>query len=145
MTEGYRYCHSHRVRYIEIDGQNVVFNSHYLAFCMDALIGYWQNLKLTVIPDEHNVFDVSLIKSTIELKGPAYFNDLLNVYVKISRMGNTSLTVNYMIVKENNPKPIVLVEAIYAGFNTNTKEGAPIPHDVRNEIETFERTAPVLI
>ena len=49
-----------------------------------------------------------------------------------------------MIRKEGETEPIVLAESIYVGYDMTTKRSVPIPDQVRNLIETFESTAPVL-
>lgn len=39
------YSHTHTIRYSEMDGQGVVFNSHYQAFC-DVVLDLWVRDKM---------------------------------------------------------------------------------------------------
>ena len=145
MSEGYRFCHTLRVRYAEIDGQMIVFNSHYLTYVDVAIAEYFRKLGMAItVPPEKPFFDFALIKSTLEFKGSGVFDDILNVYVKVSQIGNTSFVTNFMVRKEGTTEPIVLVENIYVGYDMETKQSVPIPDEVRKLIETFENTAPVL-
>lgn len=145
MSEGFRFCHSIRVRYAEIDGQMIVFNSHYLTYLDIGITEYFRNLGLSFgAPGEKPVFDFALVKTTLEFKGSGFFDDILNIYVKVSKLGNSSFVTNFMIRKEGETNPIVLAESIYAGYDMTTKRSVPIPDKVRNLIETFESTAPVL-
>ncbi|NLV15970.1 MAG: acyl-CoA thioesterase [Syntrophomonadaceae bacterium] len=146
MTKGYRFCHSVRVRYAEIDGQMIVFNSHYLTYCDIGITEYLRNLGITtpIDPTSKPEFDFALVKTTLEFKGPGVFDDILHIYVKIPRLGNSSFTTKFMITREDDPAPLVIAESIYAGFDSSTRKSIPIPDNFRNLIETFEQSAPVL-
>jgi acyl-CoA thioester hydrolase len=144
LSEGYRFCHSLRVRYAEIDGQMIVFNSHYLTYLDIGITEYFRNLGMAMIPSEEPIFDFALVKTTLEFKGSGLFDDVLNVYVKVSKLGNSSFVTNFMIRKEGGTEPIVLAESIYAGYDMRIKRSVPIPDEVRRLIENFEATAPVL-
>ena len=87
MSEGYRFCHSLRVRYAEIDGQMIVFNSHYLTYLDIGITEYFRSLGMAMIPSEEPIFDFALVKTTLEFKGSGLFDDVLNVYVKVSKLG----------------------------------------------------------
>ncbi|MGE5544693.1 MAG: acyl-CoA thioesterase [Bacillota bacterium] len=145
MSEGYRFRHQLRVRYAEIDGQMIVFNSHYLTYLDIGITEYFRNLGMAMTnPTEKPVFDFALVKTTLEFKGSGFFDDILNIYVKVSKLGKSSFVTNFMIRKEGETAPIVLAESIYAGYDMTVKRSVPIPDEVRNLIETFEKTAPVL-
>lgn len=145
MSEGYRFCHSLRVRYAEIDGQMIVFNSHYLTYMDIGITEYFRNLGMAfTVPNEKPFFDFALVKTTLEYKGSGFFDDILNIYVKVSKLGNSSFVTHFMIRKEGETTPIVLAESIYAGYDMTVKRSVPIPDEVRDLIETFEKTAPIL-
>ncbi|NLB17568.1 MAG: acyl-CoA thioesterase [Syntrophomonadaceae bacterium] len=141
MITGYRFYHSERVRYAEIDGQMIVFNSHYLTYCDIGITEYLRNLGITtpVNPGSKPEFDFALVKTTLEFKGSGSFDDILRIYVKVSRLGNSSFTTNFMITKEDDPTPLVLIESIYAGFDSSTRKSVPIPDSFRQLIETYEQ------
>jgi len=145
MSGDYRFCHSLRVRYAEIDGQMIVFNSHYLTYLDIAITEYFRNLGLVfTVQEEKPEFDFALVKTTIEFKGSGMFDDILNIYVRISRLGNSSFVTNFMIRKQGSPEPIILAESTYVGYDLTTRRSVPIPVAVRATIENFESTAPVL-
>lgn len=145
MSEGYRFCHSLRVRYAEIDGQMIVFNSNYLTYLDVGITEYFRNLGMDMpVPSKKPIFEFALVKTTLDFKGPGFFDDILNIYVKVSKLGRTSFVTNFMIRKEGATEPILLAESIYAGYDTTAKQSMIIPDEVRTLIETFEKTAPVL-
>lgn len=139
MKHGYRFSHRLKVRYSEIDGQKIVFNAHYLTYIDVAVTEYFQEgLKLNITDGD---FDFVLAKSTLEYKKPAHLNDWLNIWCKISKIGNTSMTMNCMITKEGEDDPIVLAEIIYVSYNPETKSARPVPELVRARIEDFENSS----
>ncbi|OIK06633.1 hypothetical protein BIV60_27315 [Bacillus sp. MUM 116] len=136
MTEDFRFSHRLKVRYSEIDGQKIVFNAHYLTYLDVAVTEYFQEvLKL----NDDTVFDYVLAKSTLEYKNSAYLYDWLNIWCRMKKMGNTSMTMEYKITREREEDPILIAEIIYVSYNPETKSSKPIPEFVRNRIEDFER------
>ncbi|MEH7385018.1 thioesterase family protein [Bacillus sp. JJ1521] len=136
--ENFNFSHTIRVRYSEIDGQKIVFNAHYLTY-LD--IGFTEYLREILGPDwlknpHSSQFEPVLVKSTIEYKKPALLDDLINVYVRVKKLGNSSLTLTNIITRDDD----VLLEAetIQVNYNNVTKTSAPIPFDIKNRILEFE-------
>lgn len=123
----------------------IVFNSNYLTYLDIGITEYFRNLGIFMSdPAERPIFDFALVKTTVEFKGSGFFDDILNVYVTVSKLGNTSFVTNFMIRKEGHTEPIVLAESIYAGYDMTSKRSVPIPDDVKALIENYEQTAPIL-
>ncbi|WP_423798714.1 acyl-CoA thioesterase [Neobacillus sp. SAB-20_R2A] len=136
MVNDFRFSHRLKVRYSEIDGQKIVFNAHYMTYIDVAVTEYFhEGLKLDF---EEADFDFVLAKSTLEFKKSAELNDWLNIWCKISKVGNTSMTMNCMITRDGETDPILLAEIIYVSYDANTKTTRPVPALVRNRIEEFE-------
>ncbi len=144
LSDQYRFCHTLRVRYSEIDGQMIVFNSHYLTYCDIAVTEYLRNLGLAWSAMETLGFDFALVKSTLEYQKPAKFDDILDIYVKISSLGRKSFTTNFLITRADDQKSLVSVENIYAGFDSSSGQGIAIPDSFRSAIESFESQAALL-
>ena len=85
-----------------------------------------------------NAFDIALVKSTLEFKNPAYFDDVIDVYVRISQLGRKSYTANYIMLRAANGDLIFKAENIYVSFNPATRQSAPIPEYIREKIRSFE-------
>lgn len=129
----YRFSHRLKVRYSEIDGQKIVFNSHYLTYIDVAVTEYFQQLL-----QHDELFDFVLAKSTLEYKRSAFLNDWLTVWCRMDRVGHKSMTMNFMITREDEPEPVLLAEIIYVSIDSETKKTCPIPDFIRERIEQFE-------
>src|SRR3970282_674932 len=82
-----------RVRNYEIDWQGIVHNAVYLLYFETGRIEYLKNLKVKI--DMNNIQHenkVVLVRNEINYKSPARFDELLNVYTRISIIRNTSFT-----------------------------------------------------
>ncbi len=80
------------VRYAECDQQNVVFNSHYLTWCDEAMAGYCRERDLL-----HLAETVHLVTSTITWRSPARWGDVVDVAVSCPRVGRTSFELVFTI------------------------------------------------
>ena len=140
MLADFHFSHRLKVRYSEIDGQKIVFNAHYLTYIDIAVSEYFQeglNLDLLALA-ENGEFDFVVAKTTLEYKSSARLNEWLNIWCHTSKIGNTSMTMNFLIIKDGETKPIMLAEIIYVSYNPLTEVSQPVPDFVRKRIEQFE-------
>ena len=81
-----------RVRYGECDAQKVVFNARYSDYCDLATTEF---LRAAGYGDAliSGDLDYQLVKQTIEWKAPARFDQVLEVSVRATKLGNTSFTI----------------------------------------------------
>jgi acyl-CoA thioester hydrolase len=108
---------SARVRYAEVDQQGVVFNSHYLLYCDEAMAAFCRHHRLDQL-----VTDVQLVASTIQWVAPARYNDTVDVEVGCSRVGRTSMALTFDIRVAG--RECCRVETTYV--NTDLA-GTPVP------------------
>ncbi|OUM84312.1 MAG: hypothetical protein BAA01_04530 [Bacillus thermozeamaize] len=134
--EGYKFSHTLRVRYSEIDGQKIVFNAHYMTYMDVAITEYFREVVRPLPEGEE--FDFVLVKTTIEFKGSAYLDDILRIFCRTTRLGNTSFTVQFAIQREETKEVIVLAEIVYVSYDLTTRQAVPIPKVVRERIKAYE-------
>ena len=138
--DAFPFSHTLRVRYSEIDGQKVVYNSHYLTYLDVAITEYFRNLGIAFL--ESSAFDIALVKATLEFKRPARLDDLLDVWVSIPRLGTSSFTARFRISphkeRGENDEPYLEAEVIYVSYSQEEGRAVPIPGWVRERIESFE-------
>jgi len=130
-----------RVRWAEVDMQKIVFNGHYLTYIDTAVADYWRAIGLPY-PDgyvERYGNDVFLRKASVEYLGSARYDDELAVYCRVSRLGRSSMTFLFEIVRESDL--LVTAELVYVNADPAMK-AAPLPEDVRNRVLRYEKLAP---
>jgi len=127
-----------RTRYIECDAQKVVFNSRYGEYTDVAVsefiraIGYGEEMKT-------GGFDVQLVKQTTQWKAPARYDDVLEISVETTHIGNTSFTLFAEFRIAGHENVIVTVETVYVHVDHKTLRKEPLPDHRR---EALQRGAP---
>lgn len=137
MKEDFRFYHPIRVRYAEIDGQKIVFNGVYLTYMDVAFTEYLRNLGIILNPKIGHNFDFAVVKTTLEFKKPAYFDEVLNVYCRVPRIGSKSFSVAFEIYREDSTLCLVS-NIIYVGFDPAAGRSVEVPAFFRSAIERFE-------
>jgi len=130
-----------RVRWSEVDKQGIVFNGHYLNFFDVAVTEYWRALGCEYPGwfEAHGV-DTFVVKATVEYHQPAGFDDLLDVLVRIARIGRTSLTAHVEVHRGSDH--LVSGEIVYVVASPETRRPTPVPEAFRKAILDYERVAP---
>lgn len=127
-----------RVRYGECDAQKVVFNARYGDYIDIAVteffkaIGYGEALA-------NGEFDFQLVKQTIEWKAPARHDQVLEIAVACTRLGNTSFTIGFEMRMAGDPRAIVTAETVYVLVDGHSLQKTPLPDALR---EALQRGAP---
>ncbi|MDT3735502.1 MAG: thioesterase family protein [Denitratisoma sp.] len=137
MSAPYSFFHQLRVRWAEVDRQGIVFNGHYLTYFDVAITEYWRAINLPY-PDgvADSGSDLYVVKTLINYKGSAEYDDILDIGVHVSRIGLTSITFQLGIFREG--RLLVDGEVVYVNADPETRRPAPVPDKLRHAIEHFE-------
>ena len=90
----FKFHTSLRVRWMECDAQGIVYNGAYMDYIEVGQSDYYRNLGFSIYKiAERGYFDSAVVKVTLEFKAPARVEDLLDIYMRVARLGNTSITM----------------------------------------------------
>ncbi|MFY9558520.1 MAG: thioesterase family protein [Blastocatellia bacterium] len=130
-----------RVRFADTDLQGIVFNGNYLTYYDVAwteyfrAVGYeWKDLLALGV-------DTVLARTTMEFKSPARFDEILQVHVRVSKIGTTSLTFEFEIYREGEDRLIGSALSLYVCVDPQTLKSTPVPDRLRQRISEFEGRA----
>lgn len=137
----FRYFHRLRVRWVEVDMQKIVFNGHYLMYFDTAVADYWRALALPYeeITQRYGG-DMFVRKATLEFHASAQYDDLVEVGVRCSRIGTSSLTFTTAMFCQNTV--LVTGEVVYVFADAATRTSKPVPDGLRAMFEGYERGEP---
>lgn len=129
--EGFQYYHEMRVRWAEVDAQNVVFNGNYMTYLDVAITEFWRSRGI-VYPEGFSKYNSDLFvkKATIEYHQPAIFDDLIRVYVRCGRIGNTSMQFLFEIFKDEDTH-LISGELIYVNVDPANNRPSSVPEPLR--------------
>ena len=80
------------VRYAEVDQQGIVFNSHYLLYCDEAMAAFCDQRGLLSLAAR-----VHLVTSSLTWRAPARWGDVVDVEARCVRIGISSLVMQFDI------------------------------------------------
>ncbi len=135
--EDFRFFHSLRVRWVEVDMQKIVFNAHYLMYFDTAIADYWRALALPYEESMHQLGgDLYLKKASVEYHRSARFDDRLEVALKCARIGNSSIVFSGAIFRTD--ELLITAELIYVFADPVTQTSRPVPEALRRLLIRFE-------
>jgi YbgC/YbaW family acyl-CoA thioester hydrolase len=135
--QDFRFSHSLRVRWVEVDMQKIVFNGHYLMYFDTAITDYWRALGLPYEEAMQQLGgDLYVKKASVEYHGSARFDDRLEVALKCARIGNSSLTFSGAIFRDG--ALLVSCELIYVFADPVAQTSKPVPQALRELLDKFE-------
>ncbi len=141
----FRFMTSVRVRWMECDAQGIVYNGAYLGYLEIGQAEYYRNLGFAIyIIPQSGYFDFAVVKSTQEFKSPAKVDEIIELHVRVSNIGNTSLTLNLEIYPEGSGRLLTSIETVYVGYDAKTESSRPVPDAIRKLVSHFEETGKVL-
>jgi acyl-CoA thioester hydrolase len=144
LREHFTFWHTLRVRWAEVDRQEVVFNGNYFLYFDVAIAEYWRAISFAY-PQEIVALgmDIYAIKATAEYHGSAGYDQLLDVGCRVARLGRTSMVFLFGIWRGN--EHLTSGELIYVNADLKTKQSAPWPDFLRAKILAYERTSPEVV
>jgi YbgC/YbaW family acyl-CoA thioester hydrolase len=135
--QDFRFSHSLRVRWVEVDMQKIVFNGHYLMYFDTAIADYWRAMGLPYEEAMQQLGgDLYVKKASVEYHGSARFDDRLAVALKCARIGNSSLTFSGAIFRDD--VLLVSCELIYVFADPVAQTSKPVPQGLRDLLDKFE-------
>lgn len=85
------------VRYAECDQQGIVFNSHYLLWCDEAVTAWFAATGTAYDVLHARGFDTKVVSTTLHWTSSARWGDVVEVDATAEAVGRTSFTVSFGI------------------------------------------------
>lgn len=137
------YSHRLQVRWAEVDAQAVVFNAHYLAYLDVAMTGYWRALAL---PWESAMAalngDLFVRKAEIIFHAPARMGDWLDVGLRCTRIGRSSINMTGAIFRAD--QLLATGTLVYVFVDVRSRQPQAVPDALRHLFQAFDAGREVL-
>ncbi len=132
----FKYSAFTRVGFSDTDAQGIVYYGRYLPYFDQARVEYHRHLgQLSVDLGEH---EFVMRASQIEYFAPARFDDLLEVFVRLARIGRTSATYEHAAYRVSDDALLVTARQTLVLVDREQRKAAPIPSGYRERIRCFE-------
>lgn len=135
-ASSWRHREQIKVRYQEVDLQNVVFNAHYLAWCDIACSG-WMHAAIgwTGVDD---AVDWMLVKVKMEWQGSATYGDTVDIDCGVARWGTSSFDIDFLGTVSG--EPVFTARITYVCVEPSTKTAIRVPDAMRAALGAADPT-----
>lgn len=134
MRPGFAFATPIRVRYAEIDGQKVVFNSRYLEYVDVAVTDWWDWTGIAdALGEAWREIEFHVRHVDIDYLKPFVLGDTIDANVRLERIGGSSLTKRFELAHAGTGElhNVVTVTSV----NVHLPTGRPLP--LEGEVRAF--------
>jgi acyl-CoA thioester hydrolase len=139
--QDFAFFHRLRVRWAEVDRQDIVFNGHYLTYFDLSMTEY---LRALGFPYPSGLIeagsDLFVVKATVEYKASARYDEEIDIHCRVARIGRSSIQFLFEIYRDE--ELLVTGENIYVNADPQTKQSSSVPEVLRDAIRRFEKLDP---
>jgi acyl-CoA thioester hydrolase len=131
----FKYSSLTRVGFSDTDAQGIVYYGRYLPYFDSARVEYHRHLDmLETRPREH---EFVMRANTIEYHAPARFDDLIEVFIRVSRIGRTSVTYECAAYRDDDVLMVTAQQTLVL-VDLAERRGRAIPDWYRDQVAAFE-------
>jgi acyl-CoA thioester hydrolase len=136
----FRYAALARVAFSDTDAQGVVYYGRYMPYFDIARTEYHRHLGRVHLDN----VDFAMRAVTVEYHAGARFDDLLEIFVRVERIGTTSITYDhaaYRIDEDGDDTLMATAKATLVSIALDERRAVAVPDAFRERIASFEAAA----
>ena len=132
----FKYAAFTRVGFSDTDAQGIVYYGRYLPYFDLARVEYHRHLGMleSAMGDEQFVMRAS----SVEYFAPAQFDDLIEIFIRLRRIGRTSATYECAAYRAADDVLMVTAAQTLVLVDLEERRARPIPDWYRESIREFE-------
>jgi acyl-CoA thioester hydrolase len=132
----FKYSSLTRVGFSDTDAQGIVYYGRYLPYFDTARVEYHRHLALLPATSQEREFVMRA--NTIEYLAPARFDDLIEVFIRVARVGRTSMTYECAAYREEDDVLMVTATQTLVLVDLDERRACEIPGWYADQIAAFE-------
>jgi acyl-CoA thioester hydrolase len=125
-----------RVGFSDTDAQGIVYYGRYNPYFDLARVEYHRMLGL--LSRDRGEGDFVMRANDVEYFAPARFDDELEIFVRVSRIGRTSVTFEFGAYKVPDDTLMVTAHQTLVYVDLREREAREVPRDYRDAIASYE-------
>jgi acyl-CoA thioester hydrolase len=130
----FRYSALARVGFSDTDAQGVVYYGRYMPYFDLARTEFHRHLGRVHIGN----VDFAMRAVTVEYVAGARFDDLLEIFVRVERIGTTSITYDHAAYRVDGDTLMATAKATLVCIALDERKAVPVPEEFRDRIAAFE-------
>jgi acyl-CoA thioester hydrolase len=132
----FKYASFTRVGFSDTDAQGIVYYGRYLPYFDSARVEYHRHLDM--LPGERPEVEFVVRASAIEYLAPARFDDLIEVFIRVSQIGRTSITYECAAFLADDDVLMVTAQQTLVLVDLLERRARAIPGELRERVRAFE-------
>jgi acyl-CoA thioester hydrolase len=132
----FKYSALTRVGFSDTDAQGIVYYGRYLPYFDLARVEYARHLGM--LGADPGDAEFVMRANTIEYLAPARFDDLIEVFIRVSRIGRTSVMYECAAYRVEDDVLMVTAQQTLVLVDLDERKACPIPDAFRELIRAFE-------
>jgi YbgC/YbaW family acyl-CoA thioester hydrolase len=132
----FKYSALARVWFSDTDAQGIVYYGRYLPYFDHARTEYHRHLSSASFAGMYG--DLVMRALHVEFHAPARFDDLIEAFVRIRRIGTTSMTYDCAAYRLPDDVLMVTAELTVVLVDLDARKPVPLPDEVREVVRAFE-------
>ncbi|HEY0416467.1 MAG TPA: thioesterase family protein [Gaiellaceae bacterium] len=131
----FRYAAYARVGFSDTDAQGVVYYGRYMPYLDLARTEFHRHLGGGRLDD----IAFAMRAVSIEYVAPARFDDLLEIFVRVERVGTTSITYDHAAyrIDDGGDELMATAKATLVAIDLVERRAVPVPQDLRERVASF--------
>ena len=137
----FRYSALARVAFSDTDAQGVVYYGRYMPYFDLARVEFHRHLGRGHVGE----LDFAMRAVSVEYVAPARFDDLLEIFVRVERIGTTSITYDHAAYRiEDGPDDALMAtaKATLVCISLDERKAVPVPREFRDLVAAFQDPQP---
>jgi acyl-CoA thioester hydrolase len=141
----FKHRYTTTVRFHEVDMLGVCNNAVYINFFETARLEY---IKAAGLMPENGIFTDGkiffMVRNEINYRSHAYYDDVLDVYSRITYIKNSSFGYDHLIVKQKSGEIIVDGKGVVVYVDPKTRKSMSLPESFIDNVKAFEPSVKIL-
>ena len=138
MKPPFKFSARTRVGFSDTDAQGIVYYGRYLPYLDLARVEYHRKLDLLGMEVGEPGVEFVMRALTIEYHAPAVFDDLIEIFVRLARIGRTSATYECAAYRLEDDELLVTASQTLVLVDLDERHACEIPQEFRDTIRAFE-------
>ena len=132
----FRFSYITRVGFDETDAQGVVYYGRYMPYFDRARVEYLRHLEL--LANGEGVAEFVMRAQHVEYHAPARFDDQLEVFVRVAKIGGTSVRWQFEAIDVTTGAHLVTANQTVVQIDPRSRRSTPVSALVREAIAAFD-------
>ena len=130
----FKYSALARVAFSDTDAQGVVYYGRYMPYFDLARTEYHRHLGRVPLGS----VDFAMRAVSVDYVAGARFDDLLEVFVRVERIGTTSITYDHAAYRMDDDTLMATAKATVVCIALDERKAVPVPDALRDQIHAFQ-------